>query len=260
MTNKTTRNRISYAPFLVGAYLTLLITGLIYLSNNFKSRSARSIALFVAAAMVMPAVTAFQMQLVSDQDEQPGSVLDNYSSKLIDEYMVELLKPAPSKFSTNKFVYSGKNRAKKPTEKDSKNEYQEIEFIDAVFEDAVDWNAFSEFLSELKDEINISSKISIKSVKKQNGKFTIVIDAPQNTDKAAIENFLNQQHKSALSNLEEKNLEYAKALAYKEGMSFLHRSFVEQISNQQHDQINTTDTKRQVRFYGDKQKTIESDE
>jgi hypothetical protein len=209
MTNKATPKNKSYAPFLVGAYITLVITGLIYLSSNLKTVAARSAALFIAGALVLPAVSAFQVQL-ADEQEQPGSVLDNYSSSIFDEYLVELLKSplsSSSKPSANKPVSYGTVKFESPPKKDSTDESQDADVIDAVFEDGVDSNALdalNETIAELKVESDEAKDISIKSIEQKNGKFIVKINTPQNSDKAAIEELLRQNYEMASQRIKAK--------------------------------------------------------
>jgi hypothetical protein len=201
MTNQVTPKNKSYAPFLVGAFMTLAITGLIYLSSNLKTVAARSVALAVAGALILPAINAFQVQLEDEQD-QPRSVLDNYSSKILDEYMLELLKLPLSSQRVGKPISNGKTKPENIAKEQDKDESQEHDVIDVVFEDGVNWEALDESISKLKAEDKSSSRASIKSLEQKDKTLVVKIFTPRDSDKAELEESFRQEYELALKEIE----------------------------------------------------------
>jgi hypothetical protein len=198
MTNQITPKNKSYAPFLVGAFMTLAITGLIYLSSNLKTVAARSVALAVAGALILPAINAFQVQLEDEQD-QPVSALDHYSSRIIDEYMLELLRPTPIRArvettdTTRKSINYG----------DVRLESEEDDVIDVVFEEGISWEALNESIDKVKVEDG-TSELSIKAIEKRGNELIVKVFSSNKEEKEKIQNKLLEYYKTAVTEIEQK--------------------------------------------------------
>ena len=87
------------------------------------------------------------------------------------------------------------------------------ETVDLIFSDGIDWKAFLESFQGLQIESE-NGELSIAGIlKKQDGTFVIQIDAPQNTDKAELENRFYQVYEQKLALIEQN---YQAQLANKE--------------------------------------------
>ena len=87
------------------------------------------------------------------------------------------------------------------------------ETVDLIFSDGIDWKAFLESFHGLQIESE-NSELSIAGIlKKRDGTFVIQIDAPQNTDKAELENRFYQVYEQKLALIEQN---YQAQLAIKE--------------------------------------------
>ena len=87
------------------------------------------------------------------------------------------------------------------------------ETVDLIFSDGIDWKAFLESFHGLQIESE-NSELSIAGIlKKRDGTFVIQIDAPQNTDKAELENRFYQVYEQKLALIEQN---YQAQLANKE--------------------------------------------
>jgi uncharacterized protein YjbI with pentapeptide repeats len=85
--------------------------------------------------------------------------------------------------------------------------------IDLIFSDGIDWKAFLESFHGLQIESE-NSELSIAGIlKKRDGTFVIQIDAPQDTDKAELENRFYQVYEQKLALIEQN---YQAQLANKE--------------------------------------------
>jgi uncharacterized protein YjbI with pentapeptide repeats len=77
------------------------------------------------------------------------------------------------------------------------------ETVDLIFSDGIDWKAFLESFHGLQIESE-NSELSIAGIlKKRDGTFVIQIDAPQNTDKAELENRFYQVYEQKLALIEQ---------------------------------------------------------
>jgi uncharacterized protein YjbI with pentapeptide repeats len=77
------------------------------------------------------------------------------------------------------------------------------ETIDLIFSDGIDWKAFLESFHGLQIESE-NGELSIAGIlKKRDGTFVIQIDAPQNTDKAELENRFYQVYEQKLALIEQ---------------------------------------------------------
>ncbi len=87
------------------------------------------------------------------------------------------------------------------------------ETVDLIFSDGIDWKAFLESFHCLQIESK-NGELSIAGIlKKRDGTFVIQIDAPQNTDKAKLENRFYQVYEQKLALIEQN---YQAQLANKE--------------------------------------------
>ncbi|PZV28140.1 MAG: hypothetical protein DCF12_01060 [Snowella sp.] len=87
------------------------------------------------------------------------------------------------------------------------------ETVDLIFSDGIDWKAFLESFHGLQIESE-NGELSIAGIlKKRDGTFVIQIDAPQDTDKAGLENRFYQVYEQRLALIEQK---YQAQLANKE--------------------------------------------
>ena len=87
------------------------------------------------------------------------------------------------------------------------------ETVDLIFSDGIDWKAFLESFHGLQIESE-NGELSIAGIlKKRDGTFVIQIDAPQNTDKAELENRFYQVYEQKLALIEQS---YQAQLANKE--------------------------------------------
>ncbi|WP_198013406.1 tetratricopeptide repeat protein [Thalassoporum mexicanum] len=93
MANRSSPKQVSYAPFFVGVYMTLFIGGLLYFSSVTKSEHARNASLFVAGILLLPAVSAFQIQMGGGSES---------TSSALDDYLRERLRTPPKEPSTKK--------------------------------------------------------------------------------------------------------------------------------------------------------------
>jgi uncharacterized protein YjbI with pentapeptide repeats len=87
------------------------------------------------------------------------------------------------------------------------------ETVDLIFRDGIDWKAFLESFHGLQIESE-NGELSIAGIlKKRDGTFVIQIDAPQDTDKAELENRFYQVYEQKLALIEQ---HYQSQLANKE--------------------------------------------
>lgn len=87
------------------------------------------------------------------------------------------------------------------------------ETVDLIFSDGIDWKAFLESFYGLQIASE-NSELSIAGIlKKRDGTFVIQIDAPQNTDKAELENHFHEVYEQKLALIEQN---YQAQLANKE--------------------------------------------
>ena len=87
------------------------------------------------------------------------------------------------------------------------------ETVDLIFSDGIDWKAFLESFHGLQIESE-NGELSIAGIlKKRDGTFVIQIDAPQDTDKADLENRFYQVYEQKLALIEQ---DYQAQLANKE--------------------------------------------
>jgi hypothetical protein len=87
------------------------------------------------------------------------------------------------------------------------------ETVDLIFSDGIDWKAFLESFHGLQIESE-NGELSIAGIlKKRDGTFVIQIDAPQDTDKAELENRFYQVYEQKLALIEQN---YQAQLANKE--------------------------------------------